>query len=103
MFTQMTRLFHKIVVLQIIKAPSHNLTIPSFEAFGPFRLISRTSLASPKNINETGPADEFKWTKRVQGWSCQIMGSLLLFAMLLFCKKSRHLREHAFKAHRSPL
>ena len=24
--------------------------------------------------NETGPADEFKRTKRVHGWSCQIMG-----------------------------
>ena len=35
----------------------------------------------------TGPADEFKRTKRVQGWSCQIMeGRLLLFAILLLCE-----------------
>ena len=32
----------------------------------------------------TGPADESKRTKRVQGWSRQIMGGrLLLFAILL--------------------
>ena len=35
----------------------------------------------------TGPADESKKTKRVQGWPRQIMGGrLLLFAILLFCK-----------------
>ena len=35
----------------------------------------------------TGPIDESKRTKRVQGWSCQIMGGkLLLFAILLLCK-----------------
>ena len=35
--------------------------------------------------DRTGPADESKRTKRVQGWSRQIMGGrLLLFAILLF-------------------
>ena len=34
----------------------------------------------------TGPADEFKKTKRVQGWSRQIMGGRLLFAILLLCE-----------------
>ena len=34
----------------------------------------------------TGPADEFKKTKRVQGWSRQIMGGKLLFAILLLCE-----------------
>ena len=34
-----------------------------------------------------GPADESKRTRRVQGWSCQIMGGgLLLFALLLLCE-----------------
>ena len=34
----------------------------------------------------TGPADESKRTKLVQGWSRQIMGGrLLLFAILLLC------------------
>ena len=41
MLTQMTWLFHKIIVLQIIKAPSHNLMRPSLDAFRPFALISR--------------------------------------------------------------
>ena len=37
--------------------------------------------------DETGPADKSKRTKRIQGWSCQIMGRrLLLFAILLLCK-----------------
>ena len=35
----------------------------------------------------TGPADESKRTKRVQGWSRQIMGGrFLLFAILLHCE-----------------
>ena len=35
----------------------------------------------------TGPADESKRTKRVQGWSPQIMGGrLLLFAILSLCE-----------------
>ena len=35
----------------------------------------------------TGPADEFKKTKRVQGWPRQnIGGRLLLFAILLLCE-----------------
>ena len=35
----------------------------------------------------TGPADESKKTKRVQGWSRQIMGGrLLLFAIILLCE-----------------
>ena len=35
----------------------------------------------------TGPADESKRTKRVKGWSRQIMGGrLLLFAILLLCE-----------------
>ena len=35
----------------------------------------------------TGPADESKRTKRVQGWSRQTMGGrLLLFAILLHCE-----------------
>ena len=35
----------------------------------------------------TGPADESKRTKRVQGWFRQIMGGgFLLFAMLLLCE-----------------
>ena len=35
----------------------------------------------------TGPADESKRTKRVQGWSRQIIGGrLLLFAILLLCE-----------------
>ena len=35
----------------------------------------------------TGPADEFKGTKRVQGWSRQIVGGgFLLFAILLHCE-----------------
>ena len=35
----------------------------------------------------TGPADESKRMKRVQGWSLQIMGGrLLLFAILLLCE-----------------
>ena len=34
-----------------------------------------------------GPTDESKRTKRVQGWSHQIIGGkLLLFAILLLCK-----------------
>ena len=37
----------------------------------------------------TGPADESKRMKRIQGWSRQIMGGrLLLFAILLLCKKA---------------
>ena len=35
----------------------------------------------------TGSADESKRTKRIQGWSRQIMGGrLLLFAILLLCE-----------------
>ena len=35
----------------------------------------------------TGPADESKRTKRVQGWSRQIVGGgFLLFAILLHCE-----------------
>ena len=35
----------------------------------------------------TGPTDESKRTKRVQGWSHQIIGGkLLLFAILLLCE-----------------
>ena len=35
----------------------------------------------------TGPADESKKTKRVQGWSRQIVGGrLLLFAIILLCE-----------------
>ena len=35
----------------------------------------------------TGPADESKRTKRVQGWSRQIMGGrLLIFAIVLLCE-----------------
>ena len=35
----------------------------------------------------TGPVDESKRTKRVQGWSRQIMGGRLsLFAILLYCE-----------------
>ena len=35
----------------------------------------------------TGPADKSKRTKRVQGWSRQIMGGrLLLFAIRLLCE-----------------
>ena len=37
----MTWLFHKVIVLQIIKKPSQNLTRPSPDAFRPFGLISR--------------------------------------------------------------
>ena len=37
--------------------------------------------------DKTGPADEFKRMKCVQGWSRQIMeGRLLLFAILLLCE-----------------
>ena len=37
--------------------------------------------------DRTGPADESKRTKRVQGWSHQIMGGrLLLFAIQLLCE-----------------
>ena len=37
--------------------------------------------------DRTGPADESKRTKRVQGWCRQIMGGrLLLFAILLLCE-----------------
>ena len=39
----------------------------------------------------TGPADESKRTKRVQGWSRQIMGGRFLLC------------EHAYKARRLPL
>ena len=43
----------------------------------------------------TGPADESKRTKRVQGWSRQIMGGrLLLFAILLLCENNRFIREN---------
>ena len=39
--------------------------------------------------DETGPADEFKRMKRVQGCSCEIMGGrLLLFAILLLCERT---------------
>ena len=39
--------------------------------------------------DETGPADESKKTKRVQGWFRQIMGwDFLLFAILLHCEIS---------------
>ena len=35
----------------------------------------------------TGPADESKRAKRIQGWSRQIMGGrFLLFAILLLCE-----------------
>ena len=52
----------------------------------------------------TGLADELKRTKRVLGWSRQIMGGrILLFAMLLHCEITRHARVHAYKARRLPL
>ena len=41
MFTRMTWLFYKVIVLQIIKVPYQNLTRPSLHAFCPFGLISR--------------------------------------------------------------
>ena len=37
----MTWLFHKVIVLQIIKAPSHNLTRRYLDAFRLFGFISR--------------------------------------------------------------
>ena len=38
-------------------------------------------------VDGTGPADESKRTKHVQGWSRQIMGRrLLLIAILLLCE-----------------
>ena len=51
--------------------------------------------------DRAGPADESKRTKRVQGWSCQIMeGRLLLFAILLLCEITRQSCVHVFKARR---
>ena len=41
MFTRTTWLFHEVIVLQIIKAPSHSLTRPSLHAIRSFGLISR--------------------------------------------------------------
>ena len=41
MFTRMTWLFYKVIVLQIIKTSPHKLTRPSLHAFCPFGLISR--------------------------------------------------------------
>ena len=79
MFTQMTWIFHRVIVLQIIKA-------------SPKRMILHFSYYCKYAIfvfgdDETGPADESKRTKRVQGWSRQIMGGrLLLFAILLLCE-----------------
>ena len=51
----MTWLFHKVIVLQIIQTPTHNLT--------------RSSLGIIFGDDGTGPADESKRTKRVQEWS----------------------------------
>ena len=48
MFTRMAWLFHKVIVLQIIEAPSHNLTRPSLDAFRSFGLISRACLVITK-------------------------------------------------------
>ena len=52
----------------------------------------------------TGPADESKRTKRIQGWSCQIMGwGFYYLQYYYFVKKPRHSCEHAYKAHRLSL
>ena len=47
----MTWLFHKVIVLKIIKAPTHNLTRLSLDAFRPFGLISRACPVITKNQN----------------------------------------------------
>ena len=49
MFTRMTWLFHKVIVLQIIKATSYNLMRPSLDAFRLFGLISRACFVIFKN------------------------------------------------------
>ena len=47
----MAWLFYKVIVLQIIKAPSHNLTRPSKDAFRLFGLISRACPIITKKIH----------------------------------------------------
>ena len=49
MFTRVTWLFHKVIVLQIIQTPTHKLTRPSLDAFRPFGLISRACSVITKN------------------------------------------------------
>ena len=47
----MTWLFHKVIVLQIIKAPSHNLTRSILDAFRSFELISMACPVITKKQN----------------------------------------------------
>ena len=84
MFTRMTWLFHNVIVLQIIKT-----SLPIIWRDHPWtRFVLLDSSAGPvpsspkpnpifaiiRRCDGTGPADESKRTKRVQGWSRQIMG-----------------------------
>ena len=85
-------LFHKVIVLQIIKALSNNLTIPSVDAFRPFELISRAHPVITKIQNPI-----FAIMVTINYWRV-----LLLFAILLLCKITTTSREHTYKALRLP-
>ena len=59
MFIRVKWLFHSVIVLQIMKSPPpHNYCKYGILVF---------------DHDGTGPADESKRTKRVQGWSRQIV------------------------------
>ena len=58
MFIRMTSLFHKVIALQITKAPFRNLTRPSLDAFLPFGLISRVC---PAITNKQSPIFATIW------------------------------------------
>ena len=69
-----------VTALQIMKSPPpHNLT--NFSYYCKYGILVF-------DHDRTGPADESKKTKRVQGWSRQIVGGggFSLFAMLLQCE-----------------
>ena len=52
----------------------------------------------------TGPADESKRTKRVQGWYRQIMGGGFYYLQYYyFVKEACHLCKHTYKVRRLPL
>ena len=55
-------LFHKVIVLQIIKAPFYNLTRPSLDAFCLFGLISRACPVKPRICNNMKNVAIFSFT-----------------------------------------
>ena len=82
-------LFHKVIVLQIIKSLhcTHNVC----EGICNRKIINILYYSKyevlPFDDDKTGPANEYKRTKRVQGWSRQIMEGSFYYLQCYYFRK----------------